>query len=132
MQKPRSPGQVRVCVDMRQANVAIKRERHVTPTMNQIVHDLNGASFFSKLDSNQGYNQLELEPNSRYITTFSSHIGLWRVERLNFGFSGAAEVFQNAICETLAGLQSVINVSDDILIFGKSQAEHDAILESCF
>ena len=81
---------------------------------------------------NQGYNQLELEPNSRYITTFLSHIGLWRFKCLNFGISSAAEVFQNAIRETLAGLQGVINVSDDILIFGKSQAEHDASLKSCF
>ena len=31
--KPKSPGQVRVCVDMLQANQAIKRERHVTPTI---------------------------------------------------------------------------------------------------
>ena len=112
--------------------MAIKRERHVTPTINEIVHDLNGASVFSKLDLNQGYNQLELEPNSRYITTFSSHVGLWRLKRLNFGISSAAEVFQNAIREILAGLQGVINVSDDILIFGKSQAEHDTSLKSCF
>ena len=34
--KPKSPGQVRVCVDMRQANQAIKRERHVTPTIKEM------------------------------------------------------------------------------------------------
>ncbi len=66
--KPKSPGQVRVCVDMRQANQAIKRERHVTPTIKEIIGDLNGAKVFSKLDLNQGYNQLELAPESRYIT----------------------------------------------------------------
>ena len=76
--KPKSPGQVRVCVDMRQANQAIKRERHVTPTIKEIIGDLNGAKVFSKLDLNQGYNQLELAPESRYITTFGTHLGLMR------------------------------------------------------
>ena len=37
----RSPGRVRVCVDMRRANVAIKQELHVTPTINEVIHDLN-------------------------------------------------------------------------------------------
>ena len=85
--KPKSPGQVRVCVDMRQANQAIKRERHVTPTIKEIIGDLNGAKVFSKFDLNQGYNQLELAPESRYITTFGTHLGLMRYKRLNFGVS---------------------------------------------
>ena len=42
--KPKSPGKVRVCVDMRQANKAIKRERHVTPTIKEMIGDLNGAN----------------------------------------------------------------------------------------
>ena len=40
---------------------------------------------FSKLDLHQGYNQMELTPESRYITTFSTHLGLRRYTRLNFG-----------------------------------------------
>ena len=73
--KPKSPGKVRVCVDMRQANKAIKRERHVTPTIKEMTGDLNGAKVFTKLDLNQGYNQLELAPESRYISTFGTHMG---------------------------------------------------------
>src|SRR6218665_3258997 len=65
--KLKCPGAVCICIDMRRANTAIQRERHLTPTINDIIHDLNGAKVFSKLDLNQGYNQLELEPNSRYI-----------------------------------------------------------------
>ena len=60
--KPKSPVKVRVCVDMRQANKAVKNERHVTPTVKEMIGDLNGARVFSKLDLNQGYNQLELAP----------------------------------------------------------------------
>ena len=128
----REPGKVRVCVDMRQAKKAIQRERHLTPTIKEIIKALNGATVFSKLDLNQGYNQLELTPESRYITTFSTHVGLRRYTRLNFGVSSAAEIFQNIICETLAGIQGAINLSDDILVFGKTQEEHDQALEVTF
>ncbi len=130
--KPKSPGQVRVCVDMRQANQAIKRERHVTPTIKEIIGDLNGAKVFSKLDLNQGYNQLELAPESRYITTFGTHLGLMRYKRLNFGISSAAEIFQNVIRETLEGIPGALNISDDILVFGKTQSAHDHALEAVF
>jgi hypothetical protein len=88
--KPKSPGKVRVCADMRQANQAIKRERHETPTIKEIIGVLNGAKVLSKLDLNQRYNQLELAPESRYITTFGTHLGLMRYRRLNFGISSAA------------------------------------------
>ena len=76
--KPKSTGKVRVCVDMRQVNKAVKRERHVTPIVKEMIGDLTGARVFSKLDLNQGYNQLELAPESRYITSFSTHMGLMR------------------------------------------------------
>ena len=41
--------------------------------------------------------------------------------RLNFGICCASEIFQNAIRETLGGIPGVLNVSDDILVYGKSQ-----------
>ena len=62
-----------MCVDMRQANKAVKRERHDTPTVKELIGDLNGARVFSKMDFNQGHNHLELAPESRYITTFCTH-----------------------------------------------------------
>lgn len=128
----KQPGKVRVCVDMRMANQAIKRERHSTPTLTEMMSDLNGSRVFSKVDLNQGYNQLELHPESRYITTFTTHVGLRQYSRLSFGISSAAEIFQNAIREALSGLRGVINVSDDILIFGNSQEEHDSNLKELF
>lgn len=130
--KPKNPSEVRIWVDMRQANTAIQRERHITPTMDDIIHELNGTTVFSKLDLRAGYHQLELHPDSRYITTFSTHKGLRRYKRLNFGISSAAEVFQNAICQTLQGIDGVKNLSDDIIVHGKTQADHDRSLAAVF
>jgi hypothetical protein len=91
---PKKDGGVRICVDMRQANAAIKLVRHPIPTVEDISLELNGAKYFSKLDLAQAYHQLELHEDSRYITTFSTHVGLFRYKRLNYGTNAAAEIFQ--------------------------------------
>nr|XP_006823364.1 PREDICTED: uncharacterized protein LOC102803828 [Saccoglossus kowalevskii] len=131
VEKPKKPGEIRICVDIRSANKAILRERHVTPTLDDIIADLNGATVFSKLDLNSGYHQIELAPESRHLTVFSTHNGLYRYKRLNFGVCSAAEVFQNMIRSALQGLKGVLNISDDILIYGRDQQCHDANLEAC-
>ncbi|XP_057375023.1 uncharacterized protein K02A2.6-like [Daphnia carinata] len=123
--KPKQPGKFRVCVDMRAPNKAIMRTRHLIPTIEDLVVDLNGAKFFSKLDMNQGYHQLELMPESRFITTFASHRGLFRYKRLNFGINCAAEIFDDVIRQIISGIPGVVNRSDDILVTVRSRGEHD-------
>ena len=121
----KDPNHIRICVDMRAPNKAIKRERHITPTNDELMNDLNGATVFSKLDLNSGYHQLELDEDSRYITTFSTHIGNFRYKRLMFGISSASELFQNTIKQILADIPGALNISDDILVYGKDQQDHD-------
>ena len=82
---------------MRKANEAIKRERHITPTIDDIILKLNGAQVFTKLDMNNGFHQLVLSKDSRNITVFSTHVGLQRYKRLNNGISASPEIFQNEI-----------------------------------
>ena len=122
---PKPNGNIRLCVDMRQPNRAIQRERHVIPTLEDILAEVNGSRIFSVIDLNQAYHQMELEEKSRYITTFSTHIGLRRYKRLFFGLTSASEVFHNTLREILSDIEGAFNSSDDILIHGRNQAEHD-------
>ena len=125
---PKKSDEVRICIDMREANQAVKREKHLMPTIDDLVADLNGAAVFTTLDLSSGYHQLELAEESRHITTFSTHLGLRRYKRLLFGINAASEIFQNTIEELLTGLPGCKNISDDIIVFGKDQATHDANL----
>ena len=127
---PKKNGEVRICVDMRAANQAITRERHPLPTVDDLIHTLNGATVFSKLDLRAGYHQVPLAQESRYITTFATHQGLWRYTRLNFGTNSASEIFQKTIQDQLRGITGALNISDDVIIFGKNQAEHDKALDA--
>ena len=128
--KPRNPDEIRICVDMRAVNQAIIRERHIIPTVDDITNDLNGCKLFSKLDLKQGYHQIMLHPESRHLTTFSTHIGLWRYKRLNFGMSCSAEIFQKKISDVVSGIPGVRNISDDIYIGGSDKAQHDERLRA--
>ncbi|KAK3700539.1 hypothetical protein QZH41_000759 [Actinostola sp. cb2023] len=126
---PKSNGEVRVCVDMRRVNEAVIRERHPIPTLEETLQSLNGAAVFLKLDLRWGYHQVELHPESRALTTFSTHNGLKRYKRLIFGLSSAPETYQYVMQSTLQGIVGVRNISDDIIVFGKTQEEHDRSLE---
>ena len=124
------PSEIRICIDMREANKAIERERHLTPTIDDLIHDLNGAKYFSHLDLRAGYHQLELDEESRKITTFSTHVGLRRYKRLIFGISSASEIFQHTIEQILSDISGVRNISDDIIVYGTTKEEHDQSLKS--
>ena len=93
--------------------------------------ELNGASFFSKLDLCQAYHQLELSPETRHITTFCTHLGLFRYKRLNYGTNATAELFQHTLQQTLQGIKGIKNIAGDIIVFGSTREDHDRALEEC-
>ena len=125
---PKKNGEVR----LKRANKTINRERHPSPTFDDLVHNLNGATVFIKFDLRQGYHQVPLSPESRYITTFTTHKGLHRYTRLNFRTNSASEIFQNIISEQIRDIPVTINISNDVVVFGKTQAEHDKALQAVF
>ena len=51
--KPKQPRGICMCVDVRQANQAVQREQHITPTIKEVISDLNDARLFTELDLNQ-------------------------------------------------------------------------------
>jgi hypothetical protein len=125
---PKKNGKYRLCVDMRVPNQAVIRERYPMPTFDEILHEMNGSKWFSKIDLEMGFHQIELAEDSRSITTFACHLGLFRYKRLMFGISCAPEMYQHIIRMTLQGCPGVQNVADDIIVFGKTKAEHDHCL----
>ena len=126
---PKPSGDIRLCIDMRRANKVVVRERHPIPTIDEELHTMNRSTIFSKLDLRWGFHQLELAEESRNITTFSTHKGLYRYKRLIFGISAAPEIYQHAIQQVLAGCEGAQNISDDIIIHGRDMKDHDQKLD---
>ena len=128
---PKKDGGIRLCLDMRAANEAIERERHIMSMIQDFKAEVNGSKFFSKIDLKQAYHQLELEPESRYVTTFSTHERLYQYKRLNYGTNSAAEIFQNTLQSNLSDIRGVKNIADDIIVHRKTRKDHDQSMENC-
>ena len=109
-------GDVRICLDMRRANQAITRERHPIPTMEETLQNVGGAKVFAKLDMNMAFHQIELDVDSRDITTFAGPNGLYRYKRLLFGVNMATEKFQHIMWQIVQGLPGVHSMHDDIRV----------------
>ena len=75
---PKPSGDICVYVDMRCVNEAIVRERIPMATADEVLERLKGSEVFSKLDLRLGINQIELDEDSRDITIFATHDGLFR------------------------------------------------------
>ena len=122
---PKNNGEIRLCIDMRQANQAIMRRRYPIPTVDEVLHTMTGSKIFSKLDLKRGYSQLELSPKSREITTFATPDGLFRYKSLLCGVCSASEQYQHKIASVLAGIKGAENISNDIVVHGPDTETHD-------
>ena len=109
---PKPSNDLRICVDMREANTAVLRERFPLPNIDQTLEEMNGAKIFTKLDLTQGYRQIPQETSSRDITNFVTYDGIYRYCRLNFGISCAPEIYQRIIQQTIQDIKGCNNISD--------------------
>ena len=86
-------GQLRICLDPRDLNSAIKRHHYPMPTVDEVLSKLGGAKIFSKLDASSGYWQIKVDQASAKLLTFNTPFGRYCFKRLPFGVHSAAEVF---------------------------------------
>ncbi|XP_038071222.1 uncharacterized protein K02A2.6-like [Patiria miniata] len=101
-------GDIRVCMDPRDLNRAIKREHYKMPTREEVMSQFAGASYYSKLDASQGFWQLQLDDKSSRLCTFNTPFGRFRYTRLPFGISSAPEVYHKLF--TKSSSQSMVSV----------------------
>ena len=127
---PKKGGALRVCVDLKPLNENVLREVHPLPKVDDILAQLSGAKIFSKLDANSGFWQIPLAKKSRLLTTFITHYGRYCFNKMPFGISSAPEHFQKRMSKILAGLEGVLVLIDDVLVFGKNQKEHNERLRA--
>lgn len=106
-------------------------KRHPSPTVDDLIHSLNGATAFSKLDFKAGHNQIPLAGESHHITTCVTHKGLRHYARLNFGTNSASEIFQNIISKQLRDIWGTLNICDDIIVYDKTESRSWQSIEKC-
>ena len=100
------------------------------PAIDQTLGLLSGAQYFSKIDCNSSFWQCELSESCRHLTCFITPFGRYVFNKLPFGLSSSSEYFQKRICSILDEVPGVVCQTDDVLIFGKTEQEHDARLDT--
>jgi hypothetical protein len=89
----------------------------------------------SKLDFNKAFHQFEIEEEQRNTACITTHEGLFRYKRLHMGISCASEIFTEHIRRIMEDIQGQINMTDDMMAFGKSEEDHQrsllSVLERC-
>ena len=118
--------QVRICLDPRDLNRAVRWNHFNMPTLDDVLPKLKDAKIFSLLDAKDGFLHVKLTERSSYLTTFWSPDGRYRWVRLPFGLSSAPEEFQRRLQAALQGLDGVEVVADDVLVDGSGTTEKEA------
>ncbi|XP_026330562.1 uncharacterized protein K02A2.6-like, partial [Hyposmocoma kahamanoa] len=126
---PKPDGTLRLCADYKSTlNPALLIDRYPLPKIEDVLVNLNGNQYFSKIDLSQAYNQVELDESKRY-TVINTHRGLFRYNRLVYGLASSVGIFQRIMTELLKGIPNVQVFLDDVIIGGKSENEHIHALE---
>ena len=123
-------GKLRVCIDPKFLNEALVRERYPLPIIEDIFPEISKAKVFSKVDLKSGYWHCQLDEESSLLTTIITPFGRYRWCRLPFGTKVSSEIFQRKLHECIEGLEGVVSVADDILIFGENEEHHNKNLQS--
>ncbi|XP_023806132.1 uncharacterized protein K02A2.6-like [Oryzias latipes] len=118
-------GELRICLDPKDLNESIKREHYQIPTREEIISEMSGAKYFTKLDASQGFWQLKLDESSTKYCTFNTPFGRHCFLRLPFGIKSAPEIFHRAMEQIIENLEGVRVYIDDIIIWGSSAEEHN-------
>ena len=122
-------GDLRICIDPQVLNKSLKREHFQLPVLEDVLPDLAKAKIFSKLDLANGYWHCKLDEESSLKTTFSTPFGRYRWKRLPFGLTVGSEIFQKRLMTALDGLDGVLCVADDIIVWGSGYTQTDAIAD---
>ena len=131
---PKKNGELRMCIDYRALNELTKKNKYPLPRIDDILEQLEGSRWFTKLDLESGYHQIRVHPDDVEKTAFTTCIGHYEWVVLPFGLCNAPATFSQMMMEVFGELigKGVLVYLDDILIHSQTADEHIDQLRKVF
>ncbi|KAL0551535.1 hypothetical protein IC582_010624 [Cucumis melo] len=120
-------GSMRLCIDYRELNKVTVKNRYPLPRIDDLFDQIQGATVFSKIDLRSGYHQLRIKDGDVPKTAFRSRYGHYEFIVMSFGLTNARAVFMDLMNRVFREFLDtfVIVFIDDILIYSRTEAEHE-------
>ncbi|KAJ8028616.1 hypothetical protein HOLleu_30909 [Holothuria leucospilota] len=127
-------GSIRLCIDYRRLNNDTIKDAYALPRIEESLDALCGAKWFSSLDLQSGYWQIEMAEKDKEKTAFTTPMGFYECNRMPFGLTNAPATFQRLMerCVGDMNLKQCLVYLDDVIIFSKAFEEHLERLNSVF
>jgi hypothetical protein len=124
----------RFCVDYRQLNAITKKGKYLVHVIEELLDELNGAAYFTTLDLQAGFHQIQMKSGEEFKTAFQTHFGHFEFRVMSFGLTRVPGTFQDAMNTTLKPClrKFVLVFFDDILIYSATLADHLVHLRTVF